>query len=76
MPNRRADGRRVRELREQAGLRQLELAARARCSAYYLREIEHGRANPSNVMLYRLAAALGVTIDDFAESRTADQGAA
>lgn len=53
-------GRRVRELREAAGLSSAELARRAGMSRRYATEVEAGRANPSLTKLQDLATALDI----------------
>ena len=55
-------GSRIREIREDQGLRQTELAARVRTSQSTISQIEAGDRNPSYRMLVKLAAALGVTV--------------
>ena len=53
-------GRRLRGLREEGGWSLSELARTAEVSRRYLTEAEAGRANPSVLVLGRLAQALGV----------------
>lgn len=57
-------GRRVRELREQAGLSQDALAAKSQISRPYLAEIETGRRNPSLTIVEAIAKGLKVSIVD------------
>lgn len=55
----------VRREREAQNLTQAALAERARLTAEYVREIEHGRANPSFLRLDRLARdGLGIPISE------------
>ena len=54
----------VRVFREHRGLTQAELAAAAGISIPYLSQIEARRRRPSITVMHRLAARLGVTIDD------------
>ena len=54
----------VRVFREYRGLTQAELAEAAAISVPYLSQIEARRRRPSTAVLRRLAARLGVTIDD------------
>lgn len=67
-------GRRVRELREQAGIRQGDLAVRAGVSGPYLSSIEYGRGNPTLDVIAALARTLGVPVgrlfddDDFSHT--------
>ena len=53
-------GKRLRELREAAGLSRPELAARAGTTRSHLRKLEAGDHAPRPEMATRLAAALGV----------------
>jgi len=59
-------GRRVKELREHAGLSQRALAEIAGISESYPGAIEMGRARPDPAILRQLAAALGTTYEDLA----------
>jgi transcriptional regulator with XRE-family HTH domain len=67
-------GRRLRELRERAGIRQGDLAARAGVSGPYLSSIEYGRGNPTLDVIVSLAKTLGVPVgrlfgdDDFSHT--------
>lgn len=61
-------GKRVRVLREDAGLNQIELAAEVRrrginCSNSLISSIESGRTNPSIEVFIAIADALDVTLD-------------
>jgi transcriptional regulator with XRE-family HTH domain len=49
----------LRRLREQAGLSQEELAARAGLARTYISGIENGRRNPTVIVLYEIATQLG-----------------
>lgn len=53
-------GRNIVDLRQREGLSQEQLALQSDISVSYLREIEHGRANPSIDMLETIAKTLGV----------------
>ena len=55
----RSIGRRLRAIREEAGLSLSAVARDAGVSRRYLTETEAGRANPSILVLARLAVALG-----------------
>ena len=58
-------GDRIRQRRDDIGLRAADLARRARISKGYLSEIESGNTvRPSAEVLDRLATALGTTIAD------------
>lgn len=61
-------GERVRELRQQKGLSQNSLAARAGLDRTYLSEIERGRKNLSLVKIVKIAAALDVEVTDLFRS--------
>jgi transcriptional regulator with XRE-family HTH domain len=53
-------GRNVRQLRQDRGLTQEQLAFEAQLDLTYVGGIERGRRNPSLLVLARLASALGV----------------
>lgn len=57
-------GRRLRELRQQAGLTQPELGERAHMAAAEISKIENGRRTPTLETLERLTRALGVAVQD------------
>lgn len=79
MRDRHIDGRALRELRERSLMRQPELAERSGISLSYLKEIEGlaGRPprQPSGLVAYAIARALGVDISEFSTS-TNDEVAA
>jgi transcriptional regulator with XRE-family HTH domain len=52
-------GRRLRQLRQQRGWTQEELAARADVGYRYISDIERGVRNPTMVGIARIAEALG-----------------
>lgn len=54
----------VRVMRGDIGITQMDLAERAGCSLQAIGNIERGRANPSLLMIYRIANALGVSAKD------------
>lgn len=54
-------GRRLRELRLDAGISQEELAARAELDRTYISSCERGRRNVSLLAIYRIAGALDVS---------------
>jgi transcriptional regulator with XRE-family HTH domain len=58
----RSLGERVRELRKDAALSQEALAERAEIHVNHLRRIELGKANPTYLVLLRLARALGTSL--------------
>lgn len=55
-------GRRLRSMRQESGLSLQALAERAQVSRRYLTDAEAGRANPSALVLARLASALEVPL--------------
>ena len=57
-------GRRIAFLRKEKGLSQVDLAADADMAKSYLSELELGKRNPSVLVLSRLAAALGTTLEE------------
>ena len=57
-------GRRLRELRQERGLSQEELADRAELHRTYVSSVERGERNVALVNVERLANALGVHIRD------------
>ncbi len=63
---RRAIGRRLRDAREDAGLRLVDVAAAARVSPQYLSEVERGRKEASSEVLAAVTGALGMTLVDLA----------
>ena len=63
-------GARLKELREVASLSQEELATRAEMSRGGIAQIETGRRKPGWETLQKLAKALGVSIEAFAEEIT------
>ena len=54
----------VRSLRKGIGLSQEELAFECDIDRTYISKVERGIANPSLLVLYRLAEVLGVEIKD------------
>ena len=60
-----AFGRRLRELREAAGLTQTQLAERAGMVYQALAKYERGENEPTWPVALRLAEALGVSMDEF-----------
>lgn len=58
------DAKKIRDLRERAGLSRKQLAARTGHHPASLRNIEGNRKNASAVTLARIALALGVDLDD------------
>ena len=57
-------GQRIREIRKGKGYSQEELASRADLDRTYMTSVECGRRNISIVNLYKIAKALGVTLEE------------
>ena len=57
-------GKRLREVREEAGISQERLADLAKLHRTYVSSVERGKNNISLVNIERLAAALGVTMGE------------
>ena len=55
----------LRELREQAGLSQAELSQASGVPLWTLRKFEQGRREPLWLVLFQLADALGVPVEEF-----------
>lgn len=66
-------GKRLRDLREQAGLSQEELAAKAQVSRASIQNWEAARTAPRRAESRRLAAALGTTVDALKAHAREDQ---
>ena len=58
-------GRRVRELRQELGISQEELAARAVLHRNYVGSVERGERDVGITAIGRLASALGVSLAEF-----------
>lgn len=61
-------GRRVREVREQRGMARKALSRAAQVSERYLAALESGEGNASVILLRRVAAALGVRLNDLIDA--------
>ncbi len=61
-------GRRLRYLRAQAGITQLELAKKASMDRTYLCRLERGKILPRYDVLVRLAESLGVSVTEIVRS--------
>ena len=57
-------GKRVRELRKERGLSQVELASKVGIDRSYMGFLERGERNPSLEMIAKIAEALSVTPDE------------
>lgn len=57
----------LRQLREERGLSQEQLAERADLNRSYLGEVERGHAIPSLITLAKLAGALEIRLSSFIE---------
>lgn len=58
-------GRRIAELREQAGLTQAEVAERVEMTVSNYQRIEHGHQNATISTLVKIAGAIGVPVGAF-----------
>lgn len=63
-------GESVRKFRKMVGLSQEELADRAEIHRTYIGGIERGERNPTLLMIYRLADALGILPSKLLEHET------
>jgi transcriptional regulator with XRE-family HTH domain len=63
-------GRRVRELRKERGLSQVELAAKVGIDRSYMGFLERGERNPSLEVIAKIAEALSVTPDELLKQST------
>jgi transcriptional regulator with XRE-family HTH domain len=64
-------GRALRALREDRGLKQIEVAIRADAAESQVSDIERARSNPGWIVVARLLDAMGVTVAEFAEAYAA-----
>ncbi len=60
----RSLGKRIRELRRERGYSQEKLAELADIHENHVRRIERGEANPSFLVLIRIARAVGISVSD------------
>jgi transcriptional regulator with XRE-family HTH domain len=73
MDVRRRVGINLQRIRRDKGLSQEELSHRADVHQTYLSGVEGGKRNPSIGVLERIAAALGVDIEEFFRRSRADR---
>ncbi len=66
---------RLRELREKASMTQVQLADASGASLSSIRNCEQGIRDPYWRVIFRLAAALGTTCEQFADCAGISQGA-
>ena len=57
-------GMRIRYLRKQKGMSQLDLALEAEVNKNYISDLERGSRNPSILILEKIAKALGVSLEN------------
>ena len=57
-------GMRIRYLRKQKGMSQLDLALEADVNKNYISDLERGSRNPSILVLERIAKALNVSLEN------------
>lgn len=55
-------GMRIRYLRKQKGLSQLDLSLEAEVNKNYISDLERGRRNPSILLLEKICKALGIDL--------------
>ena len=60
-------GKRIKELRNNAGLSQDQAAERAGISGKYLGQVERGEVNVSAIIIYKLSSVFDVSINNFYE---------
>ena len=58
-------GERLRELRDQAGVSQEQLANEIGIDRTYISGIERGKRNPSIQSVYRIAKGLNISLEEF-----------
>jgi transcriptional regulator with XRE-family HTH domain len=69
MDVRKRIGLNLQNARRERGFSQEELAHLAKVHQTYLSGVESGKRNPSVLVLHRIAAALGLDIEDLAKRR-------
>lgn len=57
-------GMRIRYIRKQKGMSQLDLALEAEVNKNYISDLERGRRNPSILVLEKIAKALDVSLEN------------
>jgi transcriptional regulator with XRE-family HTH domain len=62
-----ATGKNIKQLMQQRGFTQKQLAKLSNASLSYLKKIEQEKVKPSTKVLARIANALGVTINELRE---------
>lgn len=62
-----AFGKRVKELREEQGLTQLDLSAKSGVEVRQIGRIENGAVNTSLAVLSKLATGFGITLSELME---------
>lgn len=63
-------GQRIKELREQVGMSQKDLAYAADLDRSYIASIENGQRNVSIVNIEKIAIALNVTVKEFFKNKS------
>lgn len=71
MRHRVVDGAALRQIRLDRELRVPELAEKAGVSASFIKYVEAGQTQPSDLYARALADALGVTVEEFSAPKTA-----
>jgi transcriptional regulator with XRE-family HTH domain len=72
-PDQPALGRAVRAIREERGIKQVQLAGVTGFMQSWISQVEHGTRNPSWSNVVRLAEGLGVSVAEVAERAATDQ---
>ncbi len=62
-----AVGEKIKEYRENAGLKQRQLAESVGVSYAMINQVERGTKNPSLQVAYEIARVLGCSVEDFLE---------
>lgn len=61
----------IREIRKKNGLNQIELAEKVNVGQSAISQIENEQKNPSAMLLYRIAQALKVSVEELIEPKEA-----
>ncbi len=61
----------IREIRKKNGLNQIELAERVNVGQSAISQIENGQRTPSVKLLYKMAQALKVSVEELIEPKEA-----
>ncbi len=68
------NGDKLREIREERNISQVNLADQVDCSDHYIRDLEHGRKScPSAQILYKIAVVLEIPMESFMQIQSEDE---